>query len=301
MFSKFYVDKSRNSFLYLCYSSFRKWCFVKGHKSTATNCRYLLSIIFNIEIFFWNVTFSQFPLKYWQYCRNAGNPSSKYLLLYCNQIRKWYAPFWVSPILTGRRWATEEVLYWQVRVRDQSLEMIQSSRTDLVPKHWQIIEWLTKLNVIISLNTLGLGLGSGAGGSSAGNMLPWLAENGWNPLGARSEDDSFLSKPRDLLNPADTSFSLGLGMAEMAPDLRSFLATSLASLASAGLFNMGVFSGSGFGAFKACKAFFYIMKIHFCDWNSCKYDGSFTLLICMSQGSQSIFSIIKKTLNKYLL
>jgi hypothetical protein len=46
-------------------------------------------------------------------------------------------------------------------------------------------------------------------------------------------------------------------MAEMAPDFKSFLATSLASLASAGLLSVGVFSGSGLGAFSACKAFFY--------------------------------------------
>jgi len=104
--------------------------------------------------------------------------------------------------------------------------------------------------------TLGLVLVSEVGCSSVRGMLPWLAENGWNPLGARSEEESFRSSPRDLLKPADTSFSVGFGMAEMAPDLSSFLATSRASLASAGLFNMGVFSGSGFGAFKACKAFF---------------------------------------------
>lgn len=45
-------------------------------------------------------------------------------------------------------------------------------------------------------------------------------------------------------------------MAGMAPDLISFLATSLASLASAGLLGNAGFSGSGFGAFNACKAFF---------------------------------------------
>lgn len=92
--------------------------------------------------------------------------------------------------------------------------------------------------------------------SSLTTMLPWLAENGWKPLGALSEEDSFLSKPLDLLKPVVSVFSLGFGMADMAPDLRSFFATSLASLASAGLLRAGVFSGSGFGAFNACKAFF---------------------------------------------
>lgn len=82
-------------------------------------------------------------------------------------------------------------------------------------------------------------------------MLPWLAEKGWNPLGARSDEDSFLSKPLDLLNPAVSVFSQGLRIAEMAPDFSNFLATSLASLASAGLFRVGVFSGSSLGAFSA--------------------------------------------------
>lgn len=92
--------------------------------------------------------------------------------------------------------------------------------------------------------------------SSEGTILPWLAENGWKPLGARSDDESFLSRPLDLLNPAVSVFSQGLGIAEIAPDFKSFLATSLASLASAGLFRAGVFSCSILGAFRACKAFF---------------------------------------------
>lgn len=46
-------------------------------------------------------------------------------------------------------------------------------------------------------------------------------------------------------------------MAEMAPDFNSFFATSLASLASAGLFRAGVFSGSVLGALSAWRAFFW--------------------------------------------
>jgi hypothetical protein len=46
-------------------------------------------------------------------------------------------------------------------------------------------------------------------------------------------------------------------MAGIAPDFMSFFATSLASRASAGRLGVIGFSGSGFGAFKACRAFFY--------------------------------------------
>lgn len=109
--------------------------------------------------------------------------------------------------------------------------------------------------------TLLLVLASCATFSSLDTILPWLEENGWNPLGARSEEESFLSKPLDLLNPVVSVFSLGFGMAEMAPDFKSFLATSLASLASAGLLRAGVFSGSGLGALSACKAFFYFQYL----------------------------------------
>jgi hypothetical protein len=58
------------------------------------------------------------------------------------------------------------------------------------------------------------------------------------------------------LNPACSVLRGLLMMAEIAPDLISFLAISLASLASMGLFCGGALSGSGRGAFKACNAFF---------------------------------------------
>ena len=66
----------------------------------------------------------------------------------------------------------------------------------------------------------------------------------------------------DLLNvvfsPVHPLFSVIL----MAPDLTSFLAISLASLASKGLFSGVNCSGSFWGAFKACKAFFCKVVYH---------------------------------------
>jgi hypothetical protein len=84
-----------------------------------------------------------------------------------------------------------------------------------------------------------------------------VAEKGWYPLTVRSVPDSFRSRPLGLLNPACSGLLGVFVMAVMAPDFRSFLATSRASRASAGRFGVcGVRSGSGRGAFNACNAFF---------------------------------------------
>lgn len=61
--------------------------------------------------------------------------------------------------------------------------------------------------------------------------------------------------PLGRLKACSDRFSC-FGIALIAPDLINFLATSLASLASAGLLGNIGFSGSGLGAFKACNAFF---------------------------------------------
>lgn len=84
-----------------------------------------------------------------------------------------------------------------------------------------------------------------------------VAEKGWYPLMVRSVPESFRSRPLGLLNPACSGLLGVFEMAVIAPDLRSFFATSRASRASAGRLGVcGVRSGSGRGAFNACNAFF---------------------------------------------
>lgn len=83
-----------------------------------------------------------------------------------------------------------------------------------------------------------------------------VAENGWYDAVVVSAIIRFLSWFLGRLNDVWSCFVNGFCIACMAPLLSNFLATSLASLASAGRFGINGFSGSCFGAFRACNAFF---------------------------------------------
>lgn len=85
----------------------------------------------------------------------------------------------------------------------------------------------------------------------------WVEENGWYALTPASEGNLLRSWPFGRLKEVWSCLVCCFWIAGIAPLLISFLATSRASLASAGLFRDIGFSGSCFGAFRACSAFFW--------------------------------------------
>ena len=79
-------------------------------------------------------------------------------------------------------------------------------------------------------------------------------------------------KPLLIFSSLIFSFSMELLMARMAPVLTSFLATSLASLASAGRLRM-FFSGSCFGLVTSCSCFFLRRNLAYLAYKKqCKYN-----------------------------
>lgn len=86
---------------------------------------------------------------------------------------------------------------------------------------------------------------------------PWVDENGWYDATFASGTIRLRSWPFGRLNDIWSCFMCGFWMAEIAPLLNNFRATSRASRASTARFGSNGFSGSCFGALCACKAFFY--------------------------------------------
>lgn len=86
---------------------------------------------------------------------------------------------------------------------------------------------------------------------------PWVDENGWYDATFASGTIRLRSWPFGRLNDIWSCFICGFWIAEIAPLLNNFRATSRASRASTARFGSKGFSGSCLGALCACKAFFY--------------------------------------------